>query len=435
VIAATYVAAQVGVPNVISFDMGGTTAKAGLVQNGRPTMASDFKVAALQGSVLRRGPGGGGFAIKTLVTDLAEVGVGGGSIAWLDHGEGIRVGPRSAGAQPGPAGYGRGGLEPTVTDADLLLGRVDPMFFAGGELRLDAASSERAFRERLGTPTGLAVADLAWGVVEIANQKMIQAIRAVSVERGYDPRDYALVAFGSAAPQHAAHIGQALEVPKVIVPSGPGCMSALGLLIAELRTDFTLTVMAELSTVDVTSVNAAIERSCREGDALISQDQSTNSKTNLAVSADLRYQGQSWELSVPVAGHPLTPAILHRLRRDFEAAHRTQYGYHLERGIVLLVAIRISVSKSQPRIAHARLPEGGRRPAEDAFKGTRDVMLQRQEGFRPTPVFDRARLATGNVIQGPALVEESQSTTVVPGGWRVEVDPNANLVLEPRSDA
>jgi N-methylhydantoinase A len=432
VIAATAIGKRLGIDRLISFDMGGTTAKAGLVEHGMPKLAGDFKVATEAGHILRRGPGGGGYAVKMPMTDLAEVGVGGGSVAWMDAGGGIKVGPRSAGAHPGPACYGLGGTHPTVTDADLVLGRVNPRFFAGGELRLDMAASQRAFRERLGTATGLDTPHLAWGVVEVADEGMIQAIRAVSVERGYDPREYAMLAFGSAAPQHAARIAEELGVPRVIVPTAPGCMSAFGLLVADLRYDFTHAVMRRLTEVEPRALQDAVEALEAQGVEALNLVGALGSQPAPVISAELRYEGQSWELNVPVAIQPFSEGALERLKQDFEAAHRAQYGYHLERGNALLVSLRVSVGVPQPPFPFPTVSEGGPAPAEAALKEVRQVCLDRRHGYQPTAVYDRALLAAHNVVCGPALVEEVQSTTVVPRDWQVTVEPFGNLVLEPR---
>ena len=262
VIAATYLGTTLECPDVISFDMGGTTAKAGLIQNGTPTITKDYEV----GTAAQTGVGasrGAGYPIRTPVIDLVEIGAGGGSIAWVDSGGVLRVGPQSAGADPGPVCYGAGGTEPTITDANLVLGRLNPSFFLGGEIELDVEAARRAIQEKCADPLNLDLVEAAHGIVEIANAAMVNALRLVSVQRGYDPRDFVLTAFGGAGPVHANRLAEEIDAPTTIIPMSPGTTSAMGLLVTDLKHDYSTTLIQHVDQLDT----AAVEETYRELEA------------------------------------------------------------------------------------------------------------------------------------------------------------------------
>jgi N-methylhydantoinase A len=266
VIAAGAIAAPYGHRNVMSFDMGGTTAKVGLIQDGRLRLSTEIEVGAQSVTPLGEGRGGG-YPIRTPVIDLVEVGAGGGSEAWIDAGGALRVGPRSAGARPGPVCYGRGGTTPTITDANLVLGRLNPAFFLGGEMTLDAEAARRAIADRVATPLSLDALAAAAGIVEIANAHMIGAMRLVSVQRGYDPRDFVLVAFGGAGPLHANALARELGIPTVLVPPTPGIASAVGMLMTDLRHEFVTTRRMRLDTLTPAALETLFEEFLKEGSA------------------------------------------------------------------------------------------------------------------------------------------------------------------------
>ena len=229
--------------------MGGTTAKAGLIENGSPRVTKDYEVGGTAATT-EHGSRGSGYPIRTPVIDLVEIGAGGGSIAWIDSGGILRVGPRSAGADPGPVCYGQGGTEPTITDANLVLGRISPDYFLGGEMRLDVDAARRAIRERCAQPLGMDVDEVALGIVEIANSAMVGALRRVSVQRGYDPREFVLVAFGGAGPVHANRLAAELEMPTVLVPMSPGTTSAMGLLVTDIKHDYSVALIRRADQID-----------------------------------------------------------------------------------------------------------------------------------------------------------------------------------------
>jgi N-methylhydantoinase A len=433
VIAAGAVAATYGHRNVLSFDMGGTTAKVGLIQDGQFHVSTEMEVGAQAVTPLGEGRGGG-YPVRTPVIDLVEVGAGGGSEAWIDAGGALRVGPRSAGARPGPACYGLGGATPTITDANLVLGRLDPSFFLGGEMTLDADLARRAVLEHVAAPLGLDPLAAAGGIVEIANAHMIGAMRLVSVQRGYDPRDFVLVAFGGAGPLHANALARELGIPVVLVPPSPGIASAVGMLATDIRHEFVATRRLRLDTLAPAALDALFADFIAEGDARLTRDGVPPADRRMLRSADLRYHGQSFELSVIVPPGPLSASDVERLRGLFHASHERAYGYAAPDDPVELVNVRLAAVGVTPKPRREPLPDGGRSAAA-AVTGQRDVWFAETGGFRPTVVLDRARLLRGNVIEGPAIVQERDASTLVHPGWAATVDEHANLVLQPSAAA
>jgi N-methylhydantoinase A len=429
VIAAGAVAAPYRYANVLSFDMGGTTAKVGLIQDGQLRLSTEMEVGAQAVTPLGEGRGGG-YPVRTPVIDLVEVGAGGGSEAWIDAGGALRVGPRSAGARPGPACYGLGGATPTITDANLALGRLDPAFFLGGEMRLDADAARRAVAERVAAPLGLEPLAAASGIVEIANAHMIGAMRLVSVQRGYDPRDFVLVAFGGAGPLHANALARELGIPTVLVPPSPGIASAVGMLATDLRHEFVATRRLRLDGLTPTALEALFADFVAEGAARLARDGVPLADRRMLRSADLRYHGQSFELPVIVPPGPLSAADILRLREQFHAMHERAYGYAAPDDPVELVNVRLAAVGVTPKLRRAPLPVGGP-AATPALKGRRDIWFAEVGGFRPTLVLDRGKLLRGNVLDGPAIIEEHDASTLVHPGWSATVDEHGNLVLGP----
>jgi len=429
VIAAGAIAAPYGYRNVMSFDMGGTTAKVGLIQDGQLRLSTEIEVGAQSVTPLGEGRGGG-YPIRTPVIDLVEVGAGGGSEAWIDAGGALRVGPRSAGARPGPACYGRGGTTPTITDANLVLGRLNPAFFLGGEMALDTEAARRAIAERVATPLRLDPLAAAAGIVEIANAHMIGAMRLVSVQRGYDPRDFVLVAFGGAGPLHANALARELGIPAVLVPLNPGIASAVGMLMTDLRHEFVTTRRMRLDTLTPATLEALFTDFLAEGAARLDRDGVPASDRQMRRSVDLRYHGQSFELSITVPPGTLSAADVARLRAEFDAAHERAYGYAAPEDAVELVNVRLAAIGMTPRPRRAPLPAGSRDPG-GALSGTREVWFAEIGGWRRTNVFDRTKLLGGNVIAGPAIVEGHDASTLVHPGWEAAVDQHGNLMVRP----
>ncbi|MSS70174.1 MAG: hydantoinase/oxoprolinase family protein [Candidatus Latescibacteria bacterium] len=426
-IAATYLGGVLGYRDVISFDMGGTTAKAGLIQDGAPRVTKDYEV----GATARAGVGasrGSGYPIRTPVIDLVEIGAGGGSIAWVDSGGVLRVGPQSAGADPGPVCYGRGGTAPTVTDADLVLGRLNPDYFLGGEIALDVAAARRAIQERCADPLKMDVVAAAHGIVEIANAAMVNALRLVSIQRGYDPRDFALVAFGGAGPAHANRLAAETEIPTVVIPMSPGTTSAMGLLVTDLKHDYSTTLIQRADLADLAAMAAVYGKMEAEGRATLAREGVRPEDTAFLRQVDTRYAGQSYELTIPLPGEGPGDADIARALDRFHAEHDRAYGYSASGEPVEFVNLRLTATG---QIARPRLRELGTKggDATQARKAVRPVYFAERDGYVECPIYDRYRLGAGCVIEGPGIVEEVDSTTVIHPGYQAEVDRYGNLIL------
>jgi N-methylhydantoinase A len=423
VIGARALARRLGLARIVTFDMGGTTAKAAMVEEGEAARAAEFQVGGglMQGARLLTG---GGYTLKVPAIDLAEVGAGGGSIVSLDLGGAPQVGPRSAGASPGPVCYGAGGTEPTITDCALSLGWLDPAGLAGGAIRLDRDAAEAAIAERIARPLGLSLEAAAHGMLRIAAATMMRAIRAVSVERGRDPRRFALFAFGGNGPLFGALMAEELGMAEVVVPPAPGLFSAFGLLYAEVEHHLSATFRSRIDCADPARFTAAREALVAEAAARLAADGFPPERRAFAAAAELRYVGQSSELAVPLP-EAKAADVLAALPALFAAAHERAYGYAAGPGepveIVALQMIGRGIPDRPPipeqvRTDHAVAPGGVRR----AFFG--------KGGWCDTPVVGRAEAMAG--LDGPAIVAEYDATCLVPPGWRVRGDGFGNLILD-----
>ena len=412
VVAAALVGRQIGLPNVLSFDMGGTTAKASVIVGGEVAVTAEYEVGGAGNA--KRWIAGTGHPIRVPVVDLAEVSAGGGSIAWIDPGGALKVGPHSAGAAPGPAAYGRGGARPTVTDANIVLGYLDGAALLDGGLPISRAAAERAIAEHVAAPLGLGVPEAAARVVEVVNANMCEALRIVSVERGHDPGEFSLMAFGGAGPVHAAFLAEELAVPEVVVPPAPGAFSALGLVATDLRRDFARTLYAPLDGVEPERVAAVLAAMEEEGSAMLDAAGVPRSRRALQRSADCRYRRQAYELTVPLADSPVTAGVLATLAADFHAKHEQTYGHANTSEPVQLVNLRLTALGRLPPLTLAQPSDvaAGRESERPAwFAGA----------MRPCRVLWREGLSAGAAVPGPAVIESLESTTVVPPGWTARV--------------
>ena len=425
VIVSAWLGRILGVDNILSFDMGGTTAKTGLIERGTPSVTKEYEVGTAARA--ERGAKGAGYPIRTPVIDLVEIGAGGGSIAWVDAGGVLRVGPRSAGADPAPACYRRGGTEPTITDANLVLRRLDPDHFLGGEMRLDEAASRRAIKEKCADPLGLDVVEVALGIVEIANNAMVGALRRISVQRGHDPRDFILVAFGGAGPVHANRLAAELDIPTVLVPMSPGTTSAMGLLVTDVKHDYSATLVQRADRLDVALVNRRYREMEEQGEKALLAEGTGPASIAFERQIDMRYVGQSYELSIPF-GDGKGEDGLDAMLEDFHAEHERAYGFTAPGEPVEFVTLRLT---AVGRIAKPKLPAlpAGSGDVEAARRTVRQVYFAEASGFVDCPSYDRYRLAAGDVVEGPAIVEEMDSTTVIHPGFRGEVDRYGNLLI------
>ncbi|MGW3468389.1 hydantoinase/oxoprolinase family protein [Saccharopolyspora sp. NPDC000995] len=420
VVAARFTGLGAGHSDVISFDMGGTTAKACVVRDGRPDITHEFYVGGKGSFGGRRA--GTGVPIKVPAIDLAEVGAGGGSIAWVDEGGALRVGPRSAGSSPGPACYGLGGSEPTVTDANLVLGYLDPATFAGGTMRLAPELAEKAVADRLARPLGVSSAEAANAVHEIANATMGSAVHVVTVQRGVDPRGFAVVASGGAGPMHAARVAERFDISTVIVPPSCGVGSAVGLLATDLSTDGVLTrVLPEpaddFSELEGIFIGLAEESAKDLGVRLDAAD------VEVRRSVDVRFAGQAHEIGIELPEILLESKAFAELKERFYEQYRLAYGIAM-RGPIELVSFRVRVTRKVPKVPLGRRPTG-----TGGSASSRRVWFAEFGDYRETPIFDRDAIAPGTSVAGPAIIGDHESTIVVAPNWSAEIDTSFNVVL------
>lgn len=408
--------------DLIAFDMGGTTAKLALIDRGRPVTTSAFELHRV-----RNAPGSG-LPMNIQAIDLVEIGAGGGSIARAQLGV-VAVGPESASSTPGPVCYGRGGIEPTVTDANLVLGYLNPDFFAGGALKLSLPVAARAIEERVAGPLGLSVEEAAWGIHQIVTTNMELATRVVSIERGRDPRDLTLVAFGGSGPVHGCRLAQALGIPRVILPAAAGVTAAIGLLAAEVRFDVARTWVRRVDAVDPATLTAMYDEMTRQALTVV-RESAVAGEVTLVRTADARYVGQGYELTVAVPGGPLDAGALERLRQGFDEIYAARYGYAQPAEPVEVVTWKLSAIGGTPRLA---LAKAATEPGDAPRKAVRRAYFPEARGYVDCPVYDRYRLWAGLGLTGPAIVEERESTTVLPPGVRATVDEHANLVATLRA--
>ena len=427
VIGAVAIAGEAGYPDVISIDVGGTSADVCLTRAGRPEVTLEGRV--------------GGYPMELPMLDVHTIGAGGGSIAWITGAGGLAVGPRSAGADPGPACYGRGGLEPTVTDANLILGRL-PAHLLGGEIALDLEAARRALEERIARPLGLGLTEAAEGIIAIVNNNMIGAIRTVSIARGLDPRDFTLVAFGGAGPLQAVALAEALGMGTVLIPPHPGVLSTDGLLRTDLRNDYVQTCPQLGPDYDLARLNAILADLERQAITDLAREQIPPNRRRLRRGADLRYQHQGYELSVEVPDGPLTPEALQGIEEAFHQEHRRLYTYDLRAQPVELVNLRVTATGLLPHTQAARReppapgsggsglrPDGSRASTIPAPAGTRDIYFGPETGWLQARCYARDQLAPGADLIGPLAVDQNDSTTILGPNQHAQVDAFGNLVI------
>jgi len=423
VVAAAIVALQSGRPNLLAFDMGGTTAKASLIRNGRYATTPEYEVGV--GASGNRWMHGTGHPIRVPVIDLAEVSAGGGSIAWVDPAGALRVGPQSAGADPGPACYARGGSEPTVTDCNLVLGYLDKGSLLAGDLPIDHAAAVAAVAKRLAEPLGVDVLTAAAAVIDVVNHAMAEALKIVSVQRGHDARQFVLAAFGGAGPLHAAALASELGIAEVLCPPIPGAFSALGLVGSDLKRDYVCTVYTTTASADPAVLEAAFATLEQQGAAMLDRACIVPDRRRFERSFDARYERQSYELSVPVPPRALDGAALAEIAEAFHHRHRATYGHDNRAEPVQLVSARVTaVGTIPPLLIRDKTAPGG----TDARKGKRRVWL-RDIGEASASVYVRTRMPAGIALPGPAVIESLESTILVPSAWQAAMDGNGFVLL------
>ncbi|MCC6534122.1 MAG: hydantoinase/oxoprolinase family protein [Burkholderiales bacterium] len=425
VIAAAHFGKLVGRRNLISFDMGGTTAKAGLIENGEVRQSSGQELGT--GINISRILQGGGYYVGAATVDLAEVGAGGGSIAWVDDGNVLKVGPQSAGADPGPVAYGLGGENVTVTDANLLLGRIPADDFLGGQMQMDIATARRAVEDKIARPLRLSVEDACAAVVEVANASMLKMLRIVTVEKGCDPADFTMVAFGGNGPLHGPELAHDLGIGEVIVPPAAGVLSAQGLLVADIRYDFRQTHVVSVLDGDLSQVERLYAGLEEQGKAALRRYGMDPRAVAFQRSADMRYRRQAYEINVRLPDEALSPADAPRIAESFHDMHERLYGRRDPAGVVQFVTLCVSAIGNSRALEYRPL-ERGDGSARQAAKGRRNVFF-RDTGIIDCRLYERGRLLAEDRIAGPALIETDDSTLLVLPGWSARCDSMANLIL------
>jgi len=426
VIGAAFVAARSGYSNLLALDIGGTTAKLAVVNDGQPQIAEQFEVgsSAVANVTAQRGQG---YPVLTPVISLVEIGAGGGSIAHLDPGGALTVGPQSAGADPGPACYGLGGDQPTLTDANLVLGRINPDFFLGGETALDVSLSEQAIIKYAAEPSGLELLEAANAIIDIANAKMVSALYFISVEQGIDPRDYVMVPSGGAGPMQAVAIAQALGVSKVLIPPTPGLNSAVGMLATDLKHEVVRTQMqatAEANPTQLAEIYEELEGSTRN---LLKEQDVQEEDITIIREAGMCYVGQSFQLRVDVP-NVIDTETGAQLENAFHQRHAESYGFDNADEPTQLVNLRVIGIGKVDRPVLKQL-DHAIDPVKRAIKGKRKVYFTEAKGLIDVDLYDRSLLLSGDHFTGPAIIEQMDTTIVVPPEVKVEVEQSGNLVI------
>ena len=411
---------EVEISDAVAFDMGGTTAKAGVIYRGEVLTTG----AALVGGYAQALP------VQIPMVDIAEVGTGGGSIALVDASGALKVGPQSAGAEPGPACYGLGGTQATVTDANLVLGRLGADRFLGGEMALDVAAAERAIRDHVANPLGLSVTQAAAGILRIAVTTMSYAVKRVSTERGLDAASFALVAYGGAGPLHASAIAREIGMGRLIVPRAPGHFCAFGMLHSDLRYDFVRTWFTRLADASFQDIERVYEALVAEGRRALERSGVLPARVALAYAADMRYVGQEHPVTVDLSASVFKRRDRDAIKRHFDEVHQRRYGTCAPAEPAEIVSLRATVTGVMRKPPLEHIAGGARVPAKSALRGRRSVYFAELGKSVLTATYARDELRTGNRIVGPALIEEHASTTVLLPGDRMRVDELGNLVVE-----
>jgi N-methylhydantoinase A len=425
---AARVGERTGDRDAIAFDMGGTTAKAAIVQAGQPSLTNEYEFRDGISSPSRFVKGGG-YVLKVPAIDIAEVGAGGGSIARIDAGGLLCVGPESAGAVPGPACYALGNVQPTVTDANMVLGYLNATALAGGSLAVQPALAHAAIERHIAAPLGLSVLEAAHGIRNVANVNMARAIRAVTVERGRDPRDMSLIAFGGSGPVHAVDVARILGIRRIVAPVMAGVFCSAGMLAADAERDFLRTVLRRLDQCEPHALQTIVDALRQEGLVALAAEGYGPERVSAVVKADCRYLGQSSDLSIPLSRDAIDPAVMRQLREDFQRAYRETFGYANDEPIEI-VNLRSSVrGRGSDRLSFADMRVDAEALAGQ--RGVRKVSFERGAAPIDTPVVPRAQI-DAEQRAGPLIVESYDTTIVVPPGVQAWADTTGNIILELR---
>jgi len=425
VLASMNLGSLLGKKNVLSFDMGGTTAKAGTVIDGTPIITTEYEVCGKihAGRIIK----GSGYPVRFPFIDVAEISAGGGSIIWVDEGGALRVGPISAGADPGPACYGKGGDNPTITDANLILGRLNQKYLLGGEMRIFPEKAKQAFYEKITNKLDLDLESAAIGSIKITNAIMSKILRIVSIERGIDPRNLTLISFGGAGPMHACDLAEDLEMNEIVIPLVPGLFSAFGLLATDFKHVFTKSIRKIIDELDPIEIEEEYQKLERKGFDLLRREGVPSERIVFNRYADMRYWGQGFELLIPI-GKLEGDSAFSTLKERFNEFHERRYGYSMPEEDIEIVNLRVEAIGivEKPVLQKIRT---NYRTIDSALIEYRNVYFGTIDDFTKTPVYDRKKIPVGAEIQGPAIIEQYDSTTVVNPGWVCKIDSYGNLIL------
>lgn len=411
---AVYMTKLAGIKDFITFDMGGTSTDVCLIENNTPKLTTTKAIAE--------------FPVRVPMTDVVAVGAGGGSIAWIDNGGMLKVGPESAGASPGPIAYGKGGTLPTVTDANVVLHRLNPKHILGGRMKVYEEEAIKAMEEQIAKPLGISGIEAARGIITVVNSNMARAIRVVSVERGYDPREFTLVAFGGAGALHAVKVGKDLGIRNVMIPSNPGILCAVGLLVSDIRSDYVKTNIADFTKDNINMMNECFEELKTEGNAWLDNEKISDNQRVIIKHADMRYLGQNFELSINIDFDKIDENNQEEIKAYFHREHKREYGYCREEARIQIVNFRATALGKVSTVKFEEQPESGE-DARDAIIDERDVYFEEADGFVQTKIYDRYALKANNKFAGPAIIEQMDATIVIPPGHKVSIDKYHNVMI------
>ncbi|HIR17660.1 MAG TPA: hydantoinase/oxoprolinase family protein [Candidatus Caccocola faecigallinarum] len=413
VMGAVYIAEAAGFKDIITYDMGGTSTDVSLVKDGIAEYTTKRKVCGLPSGVP--------------MIDVHAVGAGGGSIAQIDNAGALKVGPESAGANPGPAAYGLGNENPVVTDANLVLGRINPHYVLGGRLKIDAELSKKAVKKKIADPMGIGTEEAALGIVKVVNSNMARAIRVITVEKGHNPSDFTLVAYGGAGPLHAVHLAQEMGIRTVLIPPAPGALCALGLLTADIKKSYVRTAIASYDEMTPEQINAVMSSLRDEGSAWLDSEKVPNERRKFHGIAEMRYVGQNYELQVEIPTENITASDIEKMKQDFFVAHEKNYGYYNPNAPVQFVNFRCEATGivKKPNLAELETTLDDLSKAEIG----RRVVHFEESGAVDCPVYDRAKFGRAERVNGPCIIEQMDSTTVVPPNTWFSIDKFGNLII------
>lgn len=413
VMGAVYIAEAAGFKDIITYDMGGTSTDVSLVKDGIAEYTTKRKVCGLPSGVP--------------MIDVHAVGAGGGSIAQIDNAGALKVGPESAGANPGPAAYGLGNENPVVTDANLVLGRINPHYVLGGRLKIDAELSKKAVKAKIADPMSIGTEEAALGIVKVVNSNMARAIRVITVEKGHNPSDFTLVAYGGAGPLHAVHLAQEMGIRTVLIPPAPGALCALGLLTADIKKSYVRTAIASYDEMTPEQINAVMSSLRDEGSAWLDSEKVPSERRKFHGIAEMRYVGQNYELQVEIPTENITASDIEKMRQDFFVAHEKNYGYYNPNAPVQFVNFRCEATGivKKPNLAEIETTLDDPSKAEIG----RRVVHFEESGAVDCPVYDRAKFGRAERVNGPCIIEQMDSTTVVPPNTWFSIDKFGNLII------